>query len=181
MANYLKLARKAFRSGDFTTASALFSLSFDKQRQDAEIGVLLCDLATTDDQMAFDLFDLYSTIKRFSRSNAYKLVRSVVEESYQDTPVLIPVEHGINYQEFRDIMASDEFRGTFRDIIHSTKIVLSDKKELFSFLEELIENGHSKMALEYIDGVSSMFVGDKKVRELLEKIKKWKSVEIQSY
>lgn len=174
--NYLRVARKLFLKRDFHAAQLYYSIAFreSKDKKESEIGILLSDLAIYEPDMAVDFFEFYHAIKKLSKNSAYLIVKSLVEneegEEELDESLELAID-GISFEEFKLLTEKTKnFEEIFNKIISSTKIVLRDKNELFNFIEKLIENNHSKIALEYLDKISSELIGEERVRELLEKI-----------
>lgn len=176
--NYLKTARLLFEKRDFNEALIYFGLAFRESRykKESEIGILLSDLALKDPDLAVDFFEFYNAIKKLNRRSAYSIVKTLIDnEDYEELEDSDEIHElaidGINYDEFKLLTEKTKnFEDIFNKIISSTKIILRDKNELFNFLERLIENNHTKIALDYLDKISDQFVGEERVRELLEKI-----------
>lgn len=169
---YIKVAKDLFQKKEFDLASVYYSLAYNdsKDKRESEIGVILCDLAATDPDRAFDCFYLYYAIRQLSKNSAYSVVKSLAEYEEETDLIELPID-GISYDEFKFLVEKTKnFEEIFKKIITSTKIILKDKDELFKFIEELIANDHSTIALEYIDKISSDLIGEERVRALLEKI-----------
>ena len=52
----------------------------------------------------------------------------------------------------------------------STRVVISEKRDFISFLDDLVTNGFNEMALNYLESASAIFPSSKKIRDLFDKI-----------
>jgi hypothetical protein len=59
----------------------------------------------------------------------------------------------------------------------STRVIITQKEDFIDFLDNLIENGFSEMALTYLESALGAFPTDKMLRKLLKKLAKGKKVE----
>ncbi len=79
---------------------------------------------------------------------------------------------GITYADFKELVTlRGSFRRAFEDIMFSTRVVITDKEELFDFIRSLVDNGFDEMALQYIEGAAAAFPGEEKLDELIDKLK----------
>ena len=90
-------------------------------------------------------------------------------------------ENAISYDDFQKIVEKrGEFKRAFEDIMFSTKVVISDKKDFMNFLDSLVSNGFNEMALNYLESASAIFPSSKKIRDLFDKLNQKESIEIKT-
>jgi len=82
-------------------------------------------------------------------------------------------EDGIRYEDFIQLVASrGDFKEAFEDIMFSTKVVITDKKEFIDFIKKLSTEGFNEMALAYLDAASGTFGNDQEIYELYHMTKR---------
>ncbi len=178
----LKKANKAFLNGEYKKAIFYFSLVLkqEPQNKEAKIGVLLSDIALEGNDDALSLYDYYLLLKEEKNERAEKIIEDLIETTDNNIEMitnifndnLIELEEGISYEDFKTLIKSrGSFKRAFEDIMFSTKVIISDKRDFFDFLEALIDNGFDKMALTYLEDASMLYPSDSKIFELFEKIK----------
>lgn len=182
--NYVETAEKLFVSRNYEKALFYYSLASERQptSQDVRVGILLCDLAYEMESEAHSLFDYYIIAKKENSENAVELIEKIIFSIdgvlNATAEVLMPTlfdriqyENAISYQDFQSIVEKrGEFKRTFEDIMFSTKVVISEKRDFISFLDDLVMNGFNEMALNYLEGATAIFPSSKKIRDLFDKI-----------
>ncbi len=182
--NYVETAEKLFVSRNYEKALFYYSLASERQptSQDVRVGVLLCDLAYEMESEAHSLFDYYIIAKKENSENAVELIEKIIFSIdgvlNATAEVLMPTlfdriqyENAISYQDFQSIVEKrGEFKRAFEDIMFSTKVVISEKRDFISFLDDLVMNGFNEMALNYLEGATAIFPSSKKIRDLFDKI-----------
>ncbi|HRF57747.1 MAG TPA: tetratricopeptide repeat protein [Campylobacterales bacterium] len=182
--NYVETAEKLFVSRNYEKALFYYSLASERQpaSQDVRVGVLLCDLAYEMEGEAHSLFDYYIIAKKENSENAVELIEKIIfsiDGALNATaealmPTLfdrIQYENAISYQDFQSIVEKrGEFKRAFEDIMFSTKVVISEKRDFISFLDDLVMNGFNEMALNYLESATAIFPSSKKIRDLFDKI-----------
>jgi len=93
----------------------------------------------------------------------------------------VDYENAISYEDFQNIVKErGEFRRAFEDIMFSTRVIISEKKDFISFLDSLVTNGFNDMALNYLESASSIFPSNKKIRDLFDKLNQKESLEAKT-
>jgi len=182
--NYIDTAEKLFTSRSYEKALFYYSLARERepQSQDVRVGILLCDLAYEMESEAHSLFDYYVIAKKENSENAVELIEKIIfsiDGALNATAeILMPTlldriqyENAISYQDFQSIVEKrGEFKRAFEDIMFSTRVVISEKRDFISFLDDLVTNGFNEMALNYLESASAIFPSSKKIRDLFDKI-----------
>ncbi len=182
--NYVDTAEKLFTSRNYEKALYYYSLARERepQSQDVRVGILLCDLAYEMESEAHSLFDYYVIAKKENSENAVELIEKIIfsiDGALNATAeILMPTlldriqyENAISYQDFQSIVEKrGEFKRAFEDIMFSTRVVISEKRDFISFLDDLVTNGFNEMALNYLESASAIFPSSKKIRDLFDKI-----------
>lgn len=182
--NYIDTAEKLFTSRNYEKALFYYSLARERepQSQDVRVGILLCDLAYEMESEAHSLFDYYVIAKKENSENAVELIEKIIfsiDGALNATAeILMPTlldriqyENAISYQDFQSIVEKrGEFKRAFEDIMFSTRVVISEKRDFISFLDDLVTNGFNEMALNYLESASAIFPSSKKIRDLFDKI-----------
>jgi hypothetical protein len=82
------------------------------------------------------------------------------------------------YSEFKEIVEEDgDFRRIFENIMFSTRVIITEKDDFVDFLDKLMENNYHEMALSYLEGALAVHPNDEKLRKLLRRLAKGKTVE----
>lgn len=175
----------AFMRGAYEEAMTYLSLATkaDPLDERVSIGLLLCSLGMDSAEEAQAVYEFYQVASAVDSTHAASMARTLIDsienyEVYGSAAELAErfrerteSAYAISYDEFRQLVdENDDFKSTFEKVIYSTRVVISDKGEFFSFIEELIDNGYIDMALAYIDSANSVFPSDLRLRELLDKI-----------
>ncbi len=182
--NYIDTAEKLFTTRNYEKALFYYSLARERepQSQDVRVGILLCDLAYEMEGEAHSLFDYYVIAKKENSENAVELIEKIIfsiDGALSATAeILMPTlldriqyENAISYQDFQSIVEKrGEFKRAFEDIMFSTRVVISEKRDFISFLDDLVTNGFNEMALNYLESASAIFPSSKKIRDLFDKI-----------
>ncbi len=184
MKRLLKRAQMKFLGGSFDEALRDYGMVLNDNPllSEAKVGVILSDLALESEDEAKALFDYYQVIKS-SSDNADEIIDQLVESIYNSKSkiheiLLEPLkeqaeyEDGIRYSDFlKHIQSRNGFREAFEDIMFSTRVILTSKKEFMSFVTQLITNDFHSMALEYLDNTAPLFGNDQEVLALYTKLK----------
>ena len=191
---HIETAERFFVSKNYEQALFYYSLARqeDTQSQDVKVGVLLCDLAYEMENEAHSLFDYYIIAKKENAENAAELLEKIIfsiDGALSATAELLmpplkdrlDYENAISYDDFQKIVEKrGEFKRAFEDIMFSTRVVISDKKDFISFLDSLVTNGFNDMALNYLESASAIFPSSKKIRDLFDKLNQKESIEIKT-
>jgi tetratricopeptide (TPR) repeat protein len=191
---HLEMAERFFVSKDYEKALFQYSLARaeNPDSQDVRVGILLCDMAYEMESEAHSLFDYYVIAKKESAENAAELLEKIIfsiDGALSATAeILMPAikdrvdyENAISYEDFQNIVKErGEFRRAFEDIMFSTRVIISEKKDFISFLDSLVTNGFNDMALNYLESASSIFPSNKKIRDLFDKLNQKESLEAKT-
>ncbi len=191
---HLDAAEKMFLAKNYEKALFNYALARSEHpdSQDVRVGILLCDLAYEMENEAQALFDYYMIAKKENADNAAELLEKIIfsidgvlsATSEMITPTLkekLDYESAISYDDFQAIVKDrGNFKRAFEDIMFSTRVVISDKKDFINFLENLVGNGFDDMALNYLESASAIFPSNKKIRELFDKLSKVEQVEAKT-
>ena len=131
---------------------------------------------------AHSLFDYYMIAKKENAENAAELLEKIIlsiDGALSATAeILMPsiknridYENAISYEDFQEIVKKrGDFKRAFEDIMFSTRVVISEKKDFINFLDALVMSGFNDMALNYLESASAIFPSSKKIRELFDKL-----------
>lgn len=174
-----------FGNKEYSKAFFLFSQLVAKfpHNKEYEVYVLICDIATENDERGSFLFDYFTVTKNELGSeeavrltldfisaydgNSEKLAEILQLASTQEIESL----EAINYKDFLELVKiRGSFKRAFEDIMFSTKVALHTKDEFYDFILKLIENNFSSLAYNYLDGYNEIFQYDAKFQELFKKL-----------
>lgn len=174
-----------FGNKEYSKAFFLFSQLVAKfpNNKEYEVYVLICDIATENDERGSFLFDYFTVTKNELGSeeavrltldfisaydgNSEKLAEILQLASTQEIESL----EAINYKDFLELVKiRGSFKRAFEDIMFSTKVALHTKDEFYDFILKLIENNFSSVAYNYLDGYNEIFQYDAKFQELFKKL-----------
>ncbi len=187
----LSQAKDSFTQADYKNALEKFAFVLENypNSKEAYNGVILSEMAMSGEGGAEALFDYYEILKEEDQDAADVIMGDILQsmdgtierlgeifaEPLRDR---IDLEDGILYQDFKALLNSGEnFKDTFENIMFSTKVIITQKEDFIDFLENLIDNGYTEMALTYLENALSVFPTDESIRKLLKKLSQVKSVE----
>jgi len=182
----LETAERYFTQRNYEQAFMFYALAKEEKPEspEVEVGILLTSLAGEQEEEAQAIFEFYSAARSTDESGAIQMVKTLIEsvetglESAGENMVIaleeqVEREDGIQYKDFqRLVREAHDFKEIFQKVIFSTKVIITQKNDFFSFVEALIDNGYIEMALGYIDSANNVFPSDLRIRELLEKIQR---------
>jgi len=193
ISKYKKLsqAKESFSRADYRRALEKFAevLQNYPNSKEAYNGVILSEMALSGEEGAEALFDYYEVLKEEDREEADAIMREILEtmdgtieklsEAFaQPLRERIEFEDGILYSDFKKLLDEGaDFKETFENIMFSTKVLITQKEDFTDFLEKLIENGFSEMALAYLENALSLYPTDKVLAKLLKKLVQGKQLE----
>ena len=147
-----------------------------------QIYALFCDIASEDPQRAQNLFDYFSVQKDENFEEAIQYVQDNINAFDGDNETLAKIIQDITLQtvetleaiDYKDFLELENARGSFKkayeDIMFSTKVAIQSKENLVDFINKLIENGFDTTAYTYLDVFNDIFIYDKDLTELYEKL-----------
>lgn len=187
----LSQAKESFTKSDYKNALEKFASvlqNFPNSRE-AYNGVILAEMALSGEGGAEALFDYYEVLKEEDKEQADAIMseilktmdgsleklREVFSEPLRDR---VELEDGILYQDFKKLVDDGgNFKEIFENIMFSTRVIITQKEDFVDFLDKLIENNFTEMALTYLENALSVYPSDMVLRKLLKKLAKGKIVE----
>ncbi len=182
-----QIAENCFYNGDYKGAMKNFSLALMKSPEDKEsqIGAILTDMATENEQKAQAIFEYYQITKEIESENAEDIIESLINSFDMDLDLFSQMieerdnpfdsfedDYSINYRDFIEhIQARGDFKTAYQDIMFSTKVLIKKREDFMDFLERLIDNGYKEAALGYLEAAANIFPKDMKIQELFKKVK----------
>jgi len=135
---------------------------------EAKLGVLLCDMAFDREYEAKIIFHLYEESKNSNIKDVESLLGDLLREDYiqmkdefGSIENLYKIDELSDYVEYRDFLVFVELRGGFKrafeDLIFSTKIVIDSKDDFIEFISQLLENGYTNTALNYLESAVALY------------------------
>jgi tetratricopeptide (TPR) repeat protein len=187
----LSQAKDSFSKSEFDVALKKFATVLQNypNSKEAYNGVILSEMAMSGEGGAEALFDYYEILKEEDSESADVIMSDLLSNMDGTIDTLgeifsepmrerLEYEDGILYSDFKDIINSgSSFKETFENIMFSTRVIITDKEDFTEFLESLIDNGFSKMALSYLEGALAAYPSDEKLAKLLIKLSKGKMIE----
>jgi len=183
----LSKAKENFSNQNYEEAMRQFALVLENfpNSDEAYNGVILSEMAMSDENGAETLFDYYEILKSENFENADKVMKDLLKsldnsleafyEIFQD-PLedKIESEDGIVYSDLKKLLKKDEdFKEVFENIMFSTKVIITKKEDFIDLLEHLIKYDFTEMAMSYLESALNIYPEDEKLgklfRELLEK------------
>jgi len=187
----LSQAKESFSKADYQSALEKFAevLQNYPNSKEAYNGVILSEMALSGEGGAEALFDYYEILKEEDEEEADSIMSEILQSMDGSLEKLSEVfaeplrerlefEDGILYGDFKKILQEGgDFKETFENIMFSTRVIITQKEDFIDFLERLIENGFTDMALTYLENALGVYPTDKKLRKLLKKLAKGRTIE----
>ena len=183
----LDTASNYFLAGQFDEALREYSniLRQDPLSKEAYNGAILCDMAIGGEAGAQALFDYYAILKDEDKDQADTVIGEILETMdgtlehlaalFSDSAAQQRIEYvdGILYGEFKELVIEEnDFKRIFENIMFSTKVIITEKEDFVDFLDNLITNGYSEMAMSYLEGALGVYPNDTQLRNLLRRLAK---------
>jgi tetratricopeptide (TPR) repeat protein len=187
----LSQAKDSFSKAEYKSALEKFAevLQSFPNSKEAFNGVILSEMAMSGEEGAEALFDYYEVLKEDDKEEADLIMSEILETLDGSLDKLSEVfseplrerlefEDGILYRDFKKLLDDgSEFRETFENIMFSTRVIITKKDDFVDFLDKLIENNFTEMALTYLENALSVYPADRPLRNLLKKLIKGDVVE----
>ena len=139
----------------------------------AQIIVLLIQVAASNEIAAQELFELYFTLQ----ANTSDLnIKEIILDKIDNLAIqvakfsmftkslkqgLFALQDGITYSDFKNFVVKNKgFKRAFQDIHFTSKVIIEDKKDLIDFINNLIDHGFQKEALNYLEEGLKLFPKD---------------------
>ncbi len=179
MSSVIERAKNSFFKREYKKALLDFSLALKDEPYDldAKIGALLSDMATEKEEEAIALFELYEV----SRSEGLHGIEHIIETLLDGDDAELFVndemkdklsyEDGIEYRDFLYLVDDREsFQRALEDLMFSTRIIIHKKEDFMEFVNLLLENNYSNLALNYLESALSLYPHEaffqERIREL---------------
>ena len=179
----LERAENEFLKGEFKNALRSYGLILKDYPtlDEARVGVYLADLGADSHEEAQALFDYYQMIKD-EKENAVEIIDGLInslDESKLHMEALshptreeIEYSDGMRYSDFLTLVEErGSFKRTFEDIMFSTRVVITNKKEFMDFVQKLSSEGFNEMAFKYLDASVALFGKDQDILALYHVVK----------
>jgi len=187
----LSQAKESFTKAEYKSALEKFAevLQSFPNSKEAFNGVILSEMAMSGEDGAEALFDYYEVLKEDDKEEADLIMSEILETLDGSLEKLSEVfsepirdrlefEDGILYGDFKKLIEDgSEFKETFENIMFSTRVIITKKDDFVDFLDKLIENNFTEMALTYLENALSIYPTDIVLRNLLKKLIKGDVVE----
>lgn len=174
---------KNFIKHNFENAMLHFSLALQENPEDKELQTYLnlSSLAKEKKDEAIALFEFYTASLKNSDMRedlddtidslqlGLEKLHNIFESKEIDSYIL--EENGITYEDFLDLVEQrGSFTRAFEDIMFSTRVLISKKEDFIHFLNLLVDNGFTQMALNYLESATSLFPGDSSLQDVANKV-----------
>jgi hypothetical protein len=183
----LDSANNYFLAGQFNEALREYPniLLYDPLSKEAYNCAILCDMAIGGEAGAQALFDYYAILKDEDKEQADTIISEILETMdgtlehlaalFSENAAQQRIEYidGILYGEFKELVIEEnDFKRIFENIMFSTKVIITEKEDFVDFLDNLITNGYSEMAMSYLEGALGVYPNDAQLRNLLRRLAK---------
>lgn len=176
-------AKKLFLSKQYSAAINLYNdiLLEHEDSKEARIGILLCDIASDNEEQAHKLFEYYEILKSQKIKDYADNILNIIELLDKNTNHFAKLVNdfeeakindidGILYSDFKNLIkGNNDFKKMFEYAMFSTKIVFTKKDEFIEFLNLLIDNDLSDISIKYIETLNNEIIFDNKIQAILKK------------
>ena len=184
-------ANESFSKSEFEQALRSFAMVLNDypSSKEAYNGAILSEMAMSGEVGAEALFDYYAVLREDDAEQADVILSEILETMdgtldqlgaiiSQPLNERLAFEDGILYSDFKEIVDEDgDFRRIFENIMFSTRVIITEKDDFVDFLDKLMSNNYHEMALSYLEGALAVHPNDEKLRKLLRRLAKGKTVE----
>ncbi len=187
----LALANESFSKSEFEQALRSYAMVLKDYpgSKEAYNGAILAEMAMSGEGGAEALFDYYAVLREDDAEQADIILSEILDTMdgtldqlseiiSQPLKERLEFEDGIMYSEFKEIVDdAGDFRRIFENIMFSTRVIITEKDDFVDFLDKLMQNNYHEMALSYLEGALAVHPNDERLRELLRRLAKGKTVE----
>jgi tetratricopeptide (TPR) repeat protein len=181
VSRFIEKAKNNFFKREYKKALLHFSLALKDEPYDldAKIGVLLSDMAMEKEEEAMALFELYEVSRREGLEGVDSIIETLLSDdeieiiTNQDDAISQTYEDGIEYHDFIKLVASrEDFQRALEDLMFSTRIIIHKKEDFIEFVNLLLENDYSNLALNYLETALSLFPHETFFHETLKQLER---------
>lgn len=187
----LSQAKDSFSKSDYKKAMEKFATVLQNfpNSKEAYNGVILSEMAMSGEGGAEALFDYYEILKEENKDEADAIMSEILKNMDGTIEKLsevfseplkdrLELEDGILYEDFKTVVENtNNFKETFENIMFSTRVIITQKQDFVDFLNRLIENDFTEMALSYLENALVAYPTDMELRKVLKKFTKVKKLE----
>ena len=182
MSNKKLEAKTLFQEKRYQDAMKKFEeFLFDKPNDlDAKIGFILSDMAQENELDAKTLYDFYENARKQNIQSVNTLLEDLLKENFGTSNEEIdPLTNIINTELAEYVLYSDflllveargDFKRAFEDLIFSTKIVIDSKEDFVEFITNLLENGYTNTALNFLENAIVLYPHEEFFKKTLGQI-----------
>lgn len=185
MMDNTQLGIKSFFKKDYQSAMMYFSLALQNEPESEELRIYLSltSLANKKEEEAISLFEFYRVTLKDTTMQKPKNFEEVIDsletglermhELFETKEIerFLLEENGIIYEDFLLLVhEKGSFAKAFEDIMFSTKVLISKKEDFMHFLNLLVDNGFTDMALNYLENAVSLFPGESTLQDIANKV-----------
>lgn len=173
------LSQEKFQKAHCILTEALHKNPLDTE---AQMGILLWDVAQSDSSKALGLLEFYfALLLEISAPKAQHKIISIIHsidqketqelEHFSSSVTQNTESHScISYEDFKNfILTKPNFKEAFEDFSLSTKIIFSRKEEVYEFLNFLIDKGYADLSVQYAENITESMGFDLGLNQILQK------------
>ena len=187
----LTQANDSFSKSDYRSALEKFAMVLQNypHSKEAYNGVILSEMALSGEAGAEALFDYYEILREEDKENADSIINDILQNMdgaldklgeilAEPLSATLESENGILYQDFKKLVIEDgDFKEIFENIMFSTRVIITKKEDFIDFLDNLIENNFTEMALAYLESAIGTYSNNQQFIKLFDKLSKGKKLE----
>lgn len=178
MNRFIERAKNSFFKREYKSALLNFSLALKDEPYDldAKIGALLSDMALEKEEEAMALFELYEVSRGEGIDGVSHIIETLLNDdieiiSNKEVENITTYEDGIDYRDFLNLVDDREsFQRALEDLMFSTRIVIRKKEDFIEFLQLLMANNYSNLALNYLESALSLYPHETYFQDTLKQL-----------
>jgi tetratricopeptide (TPR) repeat protein len=187
----LAIANESFSKADYETALRHYALVLKDypNTKEAYNGAILSEMAMSGEEGAEALFDYYVVLREENKEEADTIISEILQSLDGTLEHLgqlfsepmkekLEFEDGIMYHEFKELVENEgDFKRIFENIMFSTRVIITEKKDFIDFLQNLVVYGFSEMALSYLESALVIYPNNEELRDLVKKLAQGSTIE----
>jgi tetratricopeptide (TPR) repeat protein len=177
-------AERFFNEAKYSKALLNYSqiLEINPFNRKAQILVILTEMVMNKESGGEALYDYYTILLNEEVINPEEIIQGILDsidnrklefdKIFDDTlKQHLMYADGISYSDFKEFAIKEKgFKRAFEDIIFTTKVIITNKRDLIDFLNNLIKHNFYGAALNYLEGALTTFPNDKSLQFLSNKL-----------